>query len=75
MTQDTPGQPCKLANKEDGDIGRLRTREILISNEPVTQGMMPSGFFITPYSALLLLCCEGILKEFTSVLRVQEKYQ
>lgn len=31
-TQDTPGQPCKLANKGDGDVGRPRSREILISN-------------------------------------------
>lgn len=54
MTQDTPGQPCKLANKEDGDVGSLRTREILISNEAVTLRMVPPGFFVTPSSAFHL---------------------
>lgn len=54
ITQDTPGQACKLANKEDGDVGRPRTRKILISNEAVTQGMMPSGFLV--HASLHLLC-------------------
>lgn len=58
---------CNLAEEGDGDDGRLRPGLILISDEAVTQRMIPSGFFsfflLMHFSVFLFRCCGSIGKE------------